>query len=86
MTPDTTTPATPSTTASSTPGTGPIPLDEPLMTPDEVAAILRLAPLTVSRMARAGRIRAVRTAAGYRFQRAAIADYITANTTGEQVA
>ena len=42
------------------------PQDDELLTPAEVAQIFRVDPKTVSRWARAGRIRAIRTMGGHR--------------------
>jgi excisionase family DNA binding protein len=39
---------------------------EPLLTPAEVAALFRVDPKTVTRWARAGRIRCIRTLGGHR--------------------
>lgn len=39
---------------------------EPLLTPSEVAALFRVDPKTVTRWARAGRLRSIRTMGGHR--------------------
>jgi excisionase family DNA binding protein len=76
----------PETTNTASPATGPIDLNEPMMTADEVAALLRLEPRTVVRMAQAGRILAVRVdgKGSYRFPRHGVAAYIAANTVPTQ--
>jgi excisionase family DNA binding protein len=40
--------------------------EEPLLTPGEVAILFRVDPKTVSRWARAGKIRSIKTAGGHR--------------------
>lgn len=40
--------------------------DDPLLTPGEVAAILRVDPKTVTRWAKAGRVSSIRTPGGHR--------------------
>ncbi len=40
--------------------------DDPLLTPSEVAAMFKVNPKTVTRWARAGKIKAIRTMGGHR--------------------
>ena len=52
-----------------------------LLTPSEVATLLRVDPRTVSRWARAGRIPSIRTLGGHRrFRRADLAPYLGPET------
>jgi len=52
-----------------------------LLTPGEVALLLRVDPRTVSRWARAGRIPSIRTLGGHRrFRRSDLAPYLSPET------
>jgi excisionase family DNA binding protein len=46
-------------------------IDDPLLTPAEVASMFRVDPKTVARWAKAGKLRAIRTPGGHRRYRAA---------------
>ncbi len=50
--------------------TAPVTLNEPLLTPAEVAAMFRVDPKTVTRWAVAGKLTTVRTLGGHRRYRA----------------
>ena len=53
------------------------PQPDPLLTPGEVAALFRVDPKTVTRWARSGKLRAVRTLGGHhRFRRSDVATAI----------
>jgi excisionase family DNA binding protein len=47
------------------------PIEEPLLTPSEVARLFRVDPKTVTRWAKAGRITSIRTPGGHRRYREA---------------
>jgi len=52
--------------------------DDRLMTPDEVAALFRVDPKTVSRWAAAGKLPSIRTPGGqFRFRRAVVRALLT---------
>ena len=52
-----------------------------LLTAREVAAALRVSPMTVYRMVDAGALRALRVGRQLRISAAAVAEYVAANTT-----
>jgi len=53
-----------------------------LMTLEEVAEYLRFHPSTVYRLAREGKLPAVKVGSQWRFHRDALEDWLRANTTG----
>lgn len=65
--------------------TAPIPENEHLLTPAEVAALFRVDPKTVTRWAKAGKLASIRTLGGHRRYRAAeVYALLEANSPGRR--